>query len=459
MHSAERRQAGLHTLVHLWLRRPWIIPAILALGVFARLVWQGLRGPDWVAGGEAPNAAIAFAQTGLLMGAYGPGHGLTAHVSPIPVLFAGSIYRLFGVQSPSSETLLAIWTLGLAATSFFFMYRAFMAAGAPRLAAVGGLAACALLPLNFVDETVTFRVWEGTLAAALGSAIVYLVVRTHNDRELGWGRVLLLSVLAALLFFINPALGLAAYTACLLLTLRRMPARRWPGVAIIAVAVLALVVTPWALRNQQALGETVLLRSNFGLELALANNPAAAAARTGEEQHAAFYARLHEIHPYESAQALARVKAVGEVRYAQGLGKEARAWMLANPIDTARLTLRHLGQFYFPPSWFWEIYEEGSVGIGLKQALTWAISLLGLVGVALALCRRRQQFQYLAIMALVPCLPYLIVQPVPRYRYLVYAPLVFFSAYLIVSLLQWLRARFARPARRRRTVATAAGPA
>jgi hypothetical protein len=133
--------------------------------------------------------------------------------------------------------------------------------------------------------------------------------------------------------------------------------------------------------------------------------------------------------------------------------------MLANPTDTIRLTARHLVQFYFPPSWFWKIYEEGSVGVGLKQALTWAISLLGLAGVALALFRRRQQFQYLAIMALVPCLPYLLVQPVPRYRYLVYAPLVFFSAYLLVALLQWLLARFAPPTKPRRTVLAAATPA
>jgi hypothetical protein len=459
MHSTDRRQAGLHTLLHLLLRKPWIVPVILVLGIVARLVWQGLRGADWVAGGEASNAAIAFAETGLLMDAYGVGHGLTAHVSPIPVIFAGSIYGLFGVQSAPSETLLALWSLGLAATSFLFMYRAFMAAGAPRLATIGGLAACAFLPLNFVNETVIFRVWEGTLAAALGSAVVYLVVYTHNDRVVGWGTVLLLSVLAALLFFINPALGLAAYAACALLTLRRMPVRRWIGVAAIATAVLATVITPWALRNQQALGKTVLLRSNFGLELALANHPAAAAARTGQEQHAAFYARLHEIHPYESQQALAEVKTVGEVQYAQALGAEARVWMLANPTATIRLTARHLVQFYFPPSWFWEIYEEGSVGLGLKQAMTWAISLLGLAGVALALFRGRQQFQYLAIMTLVPCLPYLIVQPVPRYRYLVYAPLVFFSAYLLVALLQWLLARFAPPTKPRRTVLAAATPA
>ncbi len=433
-------------------RRRWFVPAVLAAAIALRLLWQAFRGPDWVSGGEIVNSAVAFASTGRLIDAYRPGHGYTAHVSAIPALIAGGVYRLFGIKTAASEIILTAWSLGLTVTSYLFYYRAFAFAGASRLAAVLGLATCAFLPLNFVDETVTYRVWEGALAAALGALIVSLVVRLDARHAIPWRHVVLLSGLSALLLFINPAMGLAAYAACLLLTLRRLPPIRWPGVALTAGAVLALVLTPWVVRNHLVLGEFVPLRSNFGLELALANHPAAAGA---DDEHAVFYARLHEIHPFESPAAFARMKEVGgEVAYARMLGEEAKAWMAANPGDTARLAVTHLRQYYFPPAWFWTIYEEGSVGTQLKQALTWAISIFGLAGIVVALARRRRRLHYLAIMALVPCLPYLIVQPVPRYRYLVYAPLIFFSAYLVSQAVALARARLAARRQQARAAAT-----
>lgn len=416
------------------LRERWLAPLlIVAAGMALRVLWVAVRGPEWTAGGEAFNAAVGYARNGYLSDAYGPGQGYTAHVSVIPAIIAGTVYRTFGVATMVSEIILGAWALSLVAISYLFTFRAFILAGVPRSAGLLGLAACAFLPLNFIDESVTYRVWEGGLAAALGAIIFHLVVRYDRTEAVGWSQVLLLSVLTALLFFINPAFGLAAYLACLVLTVRRLPLRRWLPVGLVAALALALVLTPWAVRNQHVIGAPVLLRSNFGLELALANHPAAAGPG---DQRAVFVQRLEQIHPYESRAALARVRQVGEVAYAQQLGATAKAWMAAHPLDVARLMLRHLGQYFFPPAWLWHIYDDESVAVGAKQAMFWAVSLFGLLGIGLGALRRRERLFYLAIMALAPCLPYVIVQPVLRYRYLVYAPLLFFGAYLATELLR-----------------------
>lgn len=94
---------------------------------------------------------------------------------------------------------------------------------------------------------------------------------------------------------------------------------------MIAASALALVFAPWALRNKAMLGEPVLLRSNAGLELAVAYHPAAAAATAATMRHV-FFDRLVEIHPFQSRAAFAVMqRAGGEISYARKLGSEATA--------------------------------------------------------------------------------------------------------------------------------------
>jgi hypothetical protein len=420
--SLARARRGLEAVY----QSPRLVFVIIALGIVLRLVWLALRGMIESAMGEAFNTAVAFAQTGTLADAFKPGQGPTAHLTPLPPLIAGTVYRVLGVGSFASELTLLAWTLGLTVVASLFFFRAFEAAGTPRPALLLGLAGFWLLPINFHLEVVMFRIWEGTLATALAAFFVYRVVRADRKREVGWGEVALLSLVAAVLFLVSPPLGLAGYAAALLLTVRTQPMRRWIGMAAVAAVALAAVVTPWAVRNQQVMGSFIPLRSNLGLELAVANHPAAA--RGGDDRQI-FLARMQEVHPYTSRSAYHRFRqAGGEVAYAEALGREAKAWMADHPLDVARLSAKHVLQFFFPPRWFYFINDSSSQAVGLRQAILWALSLFGLAGVVLVLARRRRPFDYLIIMVLVPVLPYAITQPILRYRYITYAPMMFFAS-------------------------------
>src|SRR5258708_6801601 len=92
-----------------WAERPGVFRVAAAVGIAAGLALR----VAWVHAGRvaATNSEMlgvsrAFATTGHLADAYGPGTGLTAHVTPAMPLLAGTVYRLFGPTSTISEIVL-----------------------------------------------------------------------------------------------------------------------------------------------------------------------------------------------------------------------------------------------------------------------------------------------------------------------------------------------------------------
>lgn len=405
--------------------RRWAM-LLLAAGAAERVVFLLTTARHDVVGGEAANVAAAFAGTGSIADVFGKGSGLTAHLNPVVPAIAGAVYRIFGLRTPGAEAVLSLLSIACVLAAAGLFHRAVLWAGASPRGALAALAVFCLVPLNNYLEIVDFRAWEGGLATLLGAACLLLTVRADARGEVSWRIVGALALLAALAFFINPPLGIAAYANALLLLVRRVPATRWPAAAGVAAVMLAAVLTPWTIRNYEAFGRVIPLRGNFGLELALANHPAAV---SGDDEIGVFRARLAQIHPQMSWDAFrAMQRTGGEIAYADRLGAEAKRWIAAHPRDFVRLSLRHLGQFYFPPAWQWSIYGGVSTGQRIKLMLSWAIALAGLAGAAAALFVWRGRLIYLATIALVPVLPYMIVQPIPRYRYLVYLPLLALGA-------------------------------
>lgn len=423
----------------------WQLPAaLLLLGLALRMAWASVFMAGKHAQGEIVNTALAFARTGVLADAFQPGQGPTAHVLPLPPVYAGTIYRLFGIQSATSEMLLALSSSLLVVASFGLLYRAFGLMGTPRWLRLLALAFLCLAPMNINLEVLEFRIWDGGLSVFLAFAYLYALLRLERQAEIGWVAIAGMAFGAALLAFVHPGFGLAGYLCSLILMIEKLPARRWPGAALVAVAALGIVLTPWALRNQAQLGEPVLLRSNFGLELALANHPGAV---NPADPRAVFRARMDELHPYWSKDAFARLKAQGEVAYARGLGEEAKAWIAAHPGDFAAICLRHAREFFFPPTWQWHIWGGNSSASNAKSMLHSLLSALGLAGALVAVVAAPRRYRFAAIMLLVPVLPYLIVQPTLRYRYISYALTVFFATDLFGRLLpQRLRGRRLLPA-------------
>lgn len=419
----------------------WHLPVVLLLlGATARLTWVMLFAPHGFADGEIANVAMAFARTGILADAFTAGQGPTAHVLPIPPLIAGLIYRAFGLRSAVSEAILAGLATTTVLTSYALLYRIFGMVGTPRWARLTGLAVACLLPLNFRLETVEFRIWEGAFGVTLALAYLLALLEVERRSEPRLPTIAAMSLAAAVVLFVSPALGVAAYACSLLLLIDKLPVRRWPTAVAVACAGLAIVLLPWSTRNSAVLGEPVLLRSDFGLELALGNNPAAAAATTQADDRRAFRARIEEIHPYNRPAGIeAMRRAGGEVAYARALGVTTKAWIAAHPAAFARLSLKHLGQYFFPPAWQWSAYSNGDVApggraLGPKLAVHWLLAAAGIAGALLASFRAWRRYRYVAMMLFLPALPYMIVQPVLRYRYIMFGLSIYFAADLLAYL-------------------------
>lgn len=409
--------------------RPYLLPALLLLIGAAWRIWWAQRHLDPEIWGEAGRAAVAFARTGAIADPFYPGEGPTAHLSPVAPIINGFVLRILGVETVQSTWALTVFAIACCLGAALILYHAFGIMGASRRSRLMALALACLLPINPYLEMQAFRFWEGGIAVLLSAFILWLTVRADDKGEVDFPQIAVLSFLLALLFFINLALGLAGYANLALLLLRRVPMRRWIPAMAAAAVILVAVLTPWTIRNYAVFGRFIPLRGNAGLELALANHPAAV---SGENPKVVFRARLAEIHPDDEPEVFRKMQLEGgAIPYSERLGRETTAWIRQHPADFARLSLRHAREFFFPPRWFWTTYAKRERAIDIKQQIMLATAFFGLFGVAACLFWWRNRMLYAVAIAIVPVLPYMVVQPTLRYRYIVLFPLLYLSIVFI----------------------------
>lgn len=432
----------LHRLLGFEDRRQLLIAAIvIAGGIALRVIWNLLR-PNVGAAGEAVDVAISLAEGRGFAGAYGEGHGPTAHLLPISPMIGALVYSLFGVRSPVAEFVLASWSIGLVLGAAIVFCHVFRLLGTPAWARLGALAFVCLAPVYISQEAVDFRIWEGGLAVFLAATFLLLILKLGSAVPTR-GQVWAMACVAALLFFVNPMLGLAAYVSSGLVLLRwRSPARALEA-GLIAIIPLAALVTPWTLRNADVLGHPVLLRSNAGLELALATNPRFL---SEDNPETVYRKRFEQIHPTANSDALEQIQRHGEVIYSQRLGKEASAWLRNNPQQGAKLVALSIQHTFAPEPWMFRLFGNPT-GANVRASLASLVGVVGLAGLLAALWRRRPGWFALAAMVLIPALVLSPFQPVPRYTYLFYAMLTFCAADLLSGIVWRTRQARLRPAR------------
>lgn len=411
------RLESLERLVGRWM--PALILFLLLAGVALRLVWLSSADLDALMRGEAWNVARAWAAGDGIADSFQKGQGPTAHIMPLVPILAGTLFRLFGEQSAITISLLTLWALGTVFGGYLLYNSAFRRLGVPAFARLGAFAVASLMPLYMSYETVSFWAWEGGLAMLLGALCLDQLIRLDQSARVGWRDVVGMSLLVAAVFYVSPALGLGAYFGGFLLMLRKFHPKKWLGVAGIVAAAAVVVLAPWYIRNIEVMGAPILLRSNFGLEMALANHPGAV---TTDDKLRTFNTRYQAIHPYAaSLKGYEALQAAGgEVAYAKGLGDEAKAWVAEHPGEFAGLAADHLGQMLYPPRWGWDLFGKSDQTTPVRQAIHWAITTFGLLGLVIGIRAVGWRILYVAGFALLPLLPYLIVQPTLRYRYLVY---------------------------------------
>ncbi|WP_375403910.1 hypothetical protein [uncultured Sphingomonas sp.] len=404
-------------------RTRWFMLAVLVLGLAERVLWNGLRATTG-AEAEAFNVAAAIAEGRGFADAYRTGAGPTAHLTPVTPVLAGGVYAALGVKSFLSEAVLAIWSIGLALGTHLLLYRAFGRIGVPRPLRLFAFAWGCLAPTYINQEAVDFRVWEGGLATFAVALFLDRLLRLVEIDERSPRPAIAVAAIGGAIFFINPAMGVGVIACMALFAFRHLSVGATLAAAGSGAAMIAVLVTPWAIRNADALGAFVPLRSNAGLELALSNYPGA---EDVSDEHQAYLSRIARIHPSISDEAYRRLRKVGELEYSNSLGREAVDWMRGHPGTAIKKAAGNFREMFVPSDWKFD--PSGISRIAwLRTPLAQATGVFGLIGMLVAMSRFGMAALYPAIYVLTVAVMISPFQPVVRYIYVISPVLVSFAA-------------------------------
>jgi hypothetical protein len=414
-----------------------IVILTLICGALARfIVGNSANNFSPLLGVEAHYVAVSLATTGRFADPFGYSSGPTAHIgmlTPLPSAFA---YWLFGGDSPYAELLLYCWAAFLVCLATWFCWRLAIVLDAPRVARLAAVAVVALAPLQFHMEMYENRNWEINLAAVVLIWIL-LTLAESNVNHLTRRSLVLIGASTGFLFILNPASGLGAILSLALFHMARVPFRQWWIAPLFMVIVGGSLGGFWAERNMRELGAPIFLRDDFPLEAALYNY---SGVWDAADPNAALNSRMNEIHPSRMVPGQLDAKG-GEVAYYHALGEQVRDWIAAHPWEFLKLCGRRFLEFFLPPRRFWSPYLDHPVHlIGLRQLVVWVTALGGLATL-FVMAPRQRPYAYILVAVLGCSLPYIVVEPMLRYRYMISTLLIFCALDGAFRLIAWVRAR------------------
>jgi hypothetical protein len=367
---------------------------------------------------ETEAIAAALATRGAFADPYALPTGPTAHMPPVTPALLALIYRLFGFRMTAGY---AYWLLRVGAT-------ATMVAMLPWLGRRLGVGAEPGVVAGVVGA-LALR-WPYQIEYFAGIAMALLVVWHLR----GWTRgaprtagALALGLAWGAAFHLLPSL-LPVMLGCLAYGLwwggRRSTWRA--SAAVLLGAAIACV--PWGWRNYRTFGEVFFIRSNFGLELRLANRDGAVA-----DVEAMVRAAGDRIpHPRLNLEQARLMQRIGEMEYMRRARREAIAWIRAHPGRFLVLTAQRTLYFWF-----------GSESDWWMAAGATALTILAALGLRRARRVLDPPRQAALIVPLVTFpLVYYVVVYMPRYS----APLTWLLLLLAgIELWHWAGGRLPRP--------------
>jgi 4-amino-4-deoxy-L-arabinose transferase-like glycosyltransferase len=415
-------------------RTLWLCALIFALAFGMRLAFLvrlGRAEERPTGNAEMALAAESLARTGVLGNAYHGETGPTAHVPPAYALLLAAVYLLLGPGTRAAllaQSLLSI--LVVAATAAALPLVARRARLTPGAGTVAGLA-LAVLPCNLWNEV--DGAWEQVYAAAALLGLLCLFLTIHDS---DWGRaspIAWAGLAVGFVALLHPSLLPFAFlfVAAELATRPGLRARVAAGGLGLALGA-AVVVSPWVWRNYDAFGAFVPLRSNFGLELHIGNNPDATGLTYPWEPDPPPAGWRHPIDDRGERELLVEL---GEVVYMRHRGRLARDWIAAHPGLFARLTAARFVWFWLPPPALW---AKSGLGRWVNSITFVALAVLTFAGLLVLGIVRHPYRWVLATAVFGPSLVYLVTHVEARYRYPIFALTLLVSADLVLRVIRWL---------------------
>jgi 4-amino-4-deoxy-L-arabinose transferase-like glycosyltransferase len=340
---------------------------------------------------------------------FGPATGPTAWEPPLYPYLIAAVFKATGIYTHASAfILLTINSIFSALTCipiFLIAKKCFS-----EKVAVWSAWGWALLPTIMYWST--RWVWETSLAAFLLALIFWLTLELEELNGalpwIGFGMLWGVAVLTntSLISFL-PASGLWVFY------------RRWragkPSFVDVTLAAVFFVATtaPWLVRNYEAFGKFVFIRSNFGAELRLGNGPGADGTW------------MSYLHPTQNGVALKQYEQMGEIAYVAERKRQAFEFIRADYARFARISFKRF-------IYYWAGRPRSSERSTLVDNSAFlASSILAFWGLGRAL-RKRQPGAWLLFWLMV-CYPviYYFVYPHSRYRHPIEPMMAILIAYLI----------------------------
>ena len=184
------------------------------------------------------------------------------------------------------------------------------------------------------------------------------------------------------------------------------------GSHLIFILVLTLIVAPWLLRNYLVFDRFILVRDNFGLELAVSNSDGAmfGLQQNNDSGH------LGKVHPFQSVKEAKKVLTYGEAMYNEKRLREALTLDQDSPASIFEVVRRQVCLVLDPPA-IASSYAVLGPGRIVERIAVYPMTLLSVAGLWI-LCRRDKTSAMVCItcLALFPLVHY-VVQSSFRYRF------------------------------------------
>jgi 4-amino-4-deoxy-L-arabinose transferase-like glycosyltransferase len=339
--------------------------------------------------------------------------GATAWEAPLYPFLLAAVFKLFGIYSQAAAWVILAFNSLFSALTCLTIYRLGERMFGPQPARWAAWT-WALFPYAIYWPVRV--VWETSLSALLLSLAILLPLRLDENRlRRDW---LLLGLLWGTIALTNPTLlsFLPFSLAWLWWRLRGRSAAVLANMAM-SVALCALLVAPWLVRNYRVFGQFVFIRDNFGLEIHIANNPKSSGMWTRTE------------HPGNDPEAMQTFAAMGELHYMKTEQHAAFSFISEHPSEFLRFFAERM--FYF-----WggnpQMTLVRSWNLALARHLAFLLSAVAaFAGLWLCVRNRVHGTFLLACALLVYPIPYYIAFPAPRYRHAIEPEMVLLIIYAL----------------------------
>lgn len=399
---------------------------IFFLGGLVRHMPAAAGGSYQLGYGEVGAIAASLASGGGFSSPLGAETGPTAWTTPVYPLLVAAVFKIFGIFSLHAGIAIRLSNILFSSFTCCFLYgigkRLF---GAP----TGTWAAWLWAVWPQAVFFPVMWVWDTSLSALLVSICMWATYALEGKKTArswaAWGGLWGISVLT------NAAI-LSLFPGSFLFALFRAQRQKlnWIRFAGISALAFSLLLAPWILRNEITFKGKVALRSNFGLELWLGNNPEVPSSWSWW------------LHPSDSASEKAEFIRLGEVAYMQEKKAAAIQFIKSHPADTVRFQYHR-----FMETWtgygdsFMDIWRGASAALRSQLLLSYSLTILMLVGLLLARRHHADSFFPLLNAILFFPLVYYLCHTNLRYRHPIEPVIVLLAAYALTTIIGGARRR------------------